>query len=96
MRRHTDLSMSQAERIAESKLVPCPMPHTRRGCGAPVGERCRSLANGAPLGGLGAHVDRLLAARTARPGPLTSTLPAPRPEPDRSRPSSDERSLAAA
>lgn len=91
MRRHTDLSMSQAQRIAESKLVPCPMPHTRRGCGARPGQRCRSLATGRPLGGLGAHVDRLEAARQSR----RSTRNPAQPAPDPSHRSSHSATLAA-
>ncbi|WP_337830557.1 hypothetical protein [Pseudonocardia sp. TMWB2A] len=78
MRSHRDLSMVQHERIAESLLVDCDPPGRLgrfRGCGARAGERCTSLATGAPLEGLGAHVDRL---RRAREAPRSSP-PSPRP-----------------
>lgn len=80
MRSHVDLSMVQRLRIAESLLVDCDPPGRLgrfRGCGARVGERCTSLATGAPLEGLGAHVDRLRRAREARRSSPPSSPPIP-------------------
>ncbi|WP_344029290.1 hypothetical protein [Pseudonocardia kongjuensis] len=80
MRRHSDLSLNQLQRISESTRVPCPPRSSRRGCGAPIGQQCVSLADGPnknrPLGGLGAHVDRLLIARGELTPPAPDT-PAP-------------------
>ena len=88
---HRDPSMPQAQRIAWSKLVPCPPRRSRRGCGAPAGTRCTSLANGQPLGGLGTHVARWDAALA-----FLDSLPATdRPGPDLSDLASSERPLAA-
>lgn len=83
MRSHRDLSIVQRERIAESLLVDCDppgLPGRFRGCGAPRGQRCTSLATGLPLEGLGAHVDRLRRAREARrSSPPSEVVPSPRP-----------------
>lgn len=78
MRRHYDLSMDQRLRIAESLTVACDPPgrlSRHRGCGAPAGERCRNLATGQPLQGLGAHVGRLYRAREARPSHCPRSSP---------------------
>lgn len=78
MRRHSDLSFDQLQRIADSKRVPCPYPP----CARPVDEQCVNTSDttsrGKPLGGLGAHVDRLMLAQRA-PSGLAPGTPAPAP-----------------
>lgn len=73
--RHTRPTITQLQRIAESKRVPCRPRSTGRGCGVPAGEQCVNLAPGPnygePLGGLGAHVDRLVDAHAAESGSRT-------------------------
>ncbi len=84
MRHDRTLSQDQLVRRAEAETRPC--PPAPRGCGATIGQRCRHLRTGLPLGRQLAHGARLF--------PQTTPPSAPVDVPEQRVP--DARELAAA